>query len=668
VAVRFGDAAVLMRYVSSQQLRVDATQSIDTAERAVRSGAAQAESAWRQGMTSAALGGPEGMGLMMPGTQEEIEKAGQLTPAEKQAAGDKAWRKYESCIKGKKWPNDFSTYLDTITQHCEQLQNERVHDRDAWLSADTFRYALNDYDPNDAADGMAFSGVIDEAYAGLPATTAGLQIIEKVINNMDPTDEHSYFWRAFCYNQTDIRQDMKTFLARVQATKSESILNQTAAWYESKLSMFTADLGYLKSFLKFYDSMDKVLKNERTVTASERLVRNLQIDRFTVWAGRGLVNVFGPVSRTVGGKLIDGALMVRGGIALEDAKRIVVKKAIWEGQMDSVLKTNIAGIKAQNPGLSDLEVRARAYQALANDERGIVVRNLYANAKITPNATRDAATASVKLSGALFVIELLNYFMLWTKTDKTAADDLAIVSGTLSLVGASLNVYNKWLGSFAKSGANITLAGMKVASSCLGGISSFISIYSDGKKVDSGLKSGSLKQVFFYTFKTMLDVASGAVAVLTAVSSSAPLLLRYTTLSPGKARFLGKLAARVAASQAQLDGRAAGLVAEKLGQSVTSAAFKSASSFAGQGAAAEIAAEVTAEGWLLFGGRLILIATGWEVAVILTVITLIYNYFTPDDLENWLSGCPFGVSPDTGWTLETQQKAFEAALAAKGYQ
>ncbi|WP_196483505.1 hypothetical protein [Burkholderia territorii] len=68
----------------------------------------------------------------------------------------------------------------------------------------------------------------------------------------------------------------------------------------------------------------------------------------------------------------------------------------------------------------------------------------------------------------------------------------------------------------------------------------------------------------------------------------------------------------------------------------------------------------------MLSGRLILIATGWEVAVILTVITLIYNYFTPDDLENWLSSSPFGTAPDKGRTLEKQQAAFEAALAATG--
>ncbi len=50
----------------------------------------------------------------------------------------------------------------------------------------------------------------------------------------------------------------------------------------------------------------------------------------------------------------------------------------------------------------------------------------------------------------------------------------------------------------------------------------------------------------------------------------------------------------------------------------------------------------------------ILLATDWEVAVGLTVVTSIYNYFTPDDLENWLSSSPFGTAPDKGHTPEKQ--------------
>lgn len=661
-------AGVLMRYTSAQQLRVDATQSIESAEAAVRSGAALSESTWRQGKMSAALGGYEGMGLMMPGAQEQIEKAGQLTPAEKQAAGDEAWRKYMSSIKGGKWPNTFSTWFDQVVIRCEQLQKQRVPDRDAWLSADTFRHALNDYDPDDAGDGMAFHGVIDEAYAGLPATEAGLRIVEKLINNMDPTDERSYFWRAFSYNQTDIRQDMKTFLARVQATKNESTLDQAVSWYEARQAAISMDLGYLKSFVKFYDKMDEVFKHESAGSATERPLKLLQIDRLTIWSGRALVNVFGLVSRTVGGALIKGALMVRGGIALEDAKRITVKLAAWEGQMDSVMRVKIGEFKAQNPGLSPLQLRAKAYEALANDERGVLVRRLYEDAQITSNATRDKAVASVKLSGALFIIELMNYFLLWTKPNKTSDDELAIASGTISLVGAGLNVPSKWLSSFAKSATSFTLANMKVAASCLGGISSFISTYTDGKKAASGLSSGSYKQAAFYLMKTGFDIASGTAAVLTAITSSAPLLVRYTSLSPGKVRFLGKLSASVAGAQAQLDGRAAGLVGEGLDTAIKRAAFKATATFAGETAATGIAAEVSAGGWLLISGRLILVATGWEVALILTVITVFYNLFTPDDLENWLSSCPFGNSPDTGWTLEKQQTGFNAALAATGYK
>ncbi|WP_147363626.1 T6SS effector BTH_I2691 family protein [Burkholderia pseudomallei] len=659
-------AGTLMRFTSTQPLRVDATQSIEAAERSVRSGAALSESTLRQGIMAAGLGGYEGMGLMMPGAQEQIEKAGQLTPEEKKTAGDKAWRKYQASLKGGKWPNNFSTWFDQVTDKCEQLQKQRVPDRDAWLAADAFRHALNDYHPDDAGDGMAFHGVIDEAYAGLSATDAGLRIVEKLINNMDPTDERSYYWRAFSYNQTDIRQEMKTFLTRVQATKSESIVDQAASWYETKQASLYIDLAYLKSFVKFYEKVEDIFKHERAGSATERPLKALGIERLTLWSGRALINVFGPISRSVGGMLIKGALMVRGGLVLEDAKRIVVKLAAWEGQMDTVMSKTIWEIKAKNPSLNPMQVRAQAYATLANDDRGALVRKLYAEARFTPNAARDKAAASVKISGALFIIEMMNYFLLWTKPNKTAADELTIASGTLSLVGAGLNVYNKWLSGFGKSTATATLASMKVAASCLGGISSFISFTTDGMKVTSGVSSANYKQAIFYSIKGMLDLGSGIATILTAISSSAPLLMRSASLSPGKVRFLGRLSAGMAGAQARIEGRAAGLAGQKLEAYVASTVLKGARAYAGETVALGLATEVSAGGWLMMSGRLILIATGWEVAVILTVITLIYNYFTPDDLENWLSSSPFGTAPDKGRTLEKQQAAFEAALAATG--
>ncbi|MDN7457648.1 hypothetical protein [Burkholderia cenocepacia] len=188
----------------------------------------------------------------------------------------------------------------------------------------------------------------------------------------------------------------------------------------------------------------------------------------------------------------------------------------------------------------------------------------------------------------------------------------------------------------------------------------------DSHKASSGKKSGNLKQTCFYLVKGIFDLGSGVATVLTAINSSAPLLMRSASLSPGKVRFLGRLSADMAGAQARIEGRAAGLAGEKLEAYVASTVLKGARAYAGETVALELATEVSAGGWLMMSGRLILIATGWEVAVILTVITLIYNYFTPDDLENWLSSSPFGTASDKGRTLEKQQTAFEAALAATG--
>lgn len=192
----------------------------------------------------------------------------------------------------------------------------------------------------------------------------------------------------------------------------------------------------------------------------------------------------------------------------------------------------------------------------------------------------------------------------------------------------------------------------------------------DSLKKNAPQADGAFAYLFFcglcHSPSSERNFRSGTATVLTAISSSALLLMRSADLSPGKVRFVGRLSAGMAGAEARIEGRAAGLAGEKLEAYVASTVLKRSRAYAGETVAVGLATEVSAGGWLMMSGRLILIATGWKVAVILTVITLIYNYFTPDDLENWLSSSPFGTAPDKGRTLEKQQAAFEAALAATG--
>ena len=72
-------------------------------------------------------------------------------------------------------------------------------------------------------------------------------------------------------------------------------------------------------------------------------------------------------------------------------------------------------------------------------------------------------------------------------------------------------------------------------------------------------------------------------------------------------------------------------------------------------AAAERAGVVIADrAALLLLGRAVLYLSGWEVAIVLTVIQLLAAYWTDNDPQSWMEKSVFGKSPSSPqWTVDT---------------
>jgi hypothetical protein len=652
-------AGVLMQYTSSQDMRMDAVQLIGASEAAVRSGAAQSKSRWRKTwMTMALAGGgvDDPMALSRPGAQDMINDAGKLTPAEVKEAGDSAWEDYVSYLKDKAWPNKFKTGLDHASSACTHIQSQRTADVGSWIASDTFLHTLHDYDQANVADGLAFVGVIDTAFSGLSGTAVGQGIIEKYVKNFDATDDKSYFWRAFAYNQADTRQEVKQLV--VAAT------NDPQTWVVDHQGTLYMYMGYIKSFSKLYEKMEEVAKHETVISPTEKAVRALGAERLLLWAGRNLVQLFGPISNKVGGVAIKGALLVRAGIALEDAKKLISEVATWEasiaGKLGDYEKVALA------KGVTDLEARTIALEQLSRERRSEVVQALYVDAEQNVKGGVAKAIAAKSLYGTLLIVELMNFYVMASKPHKSGADYLTLGSGTLSLVGACLNVPNKWLGGFAKTAAVTTLANMKVAASYLSGLAGFVSLVVDAKKAFENKNDGNYLQAILYFAKGVNDFTSGVAYILTAMSSSASVLVRSAVVGDKGVtgvRFLGKVALGIVGNQERVTKLAAGVVAEDAmiaGKKAAGTALAEAG-FAGAEAIGARAAFITM-------GRILLIASGWEVAVLLLVIQLGLNYFLPNDLQNWISRCVFGKSPWTEWDTEKQRAEFHKAMVSQGFE
>ncbi|WP_429500568.1 T6SS effector BTH_I2691 family protein (plasmid) [Robbsia andropogonis] len=651
-------AGVLMQYASSQAKRVDAMQLIDGAEAAVRTGAASSKSQWRKTwMTMALTGGgaDDPMALLRPGAQEMINDAGKLTPAEVKEAGDSAWKDYVSYLKDKAWPNNFKKGFDNASTECTDIQSKRAVDVDMWIKSDLLSYTMCDYDQADVNDGLAYADVVATAFAGLQGTAVGQNTLEAQLSNMNVDDSKCYCWRAFAYNQKETLSGLGHVLAAAK---------DATAWTEEHQQKLSTVLAYVKSFAKLYEKMEEVATHATTISATEKAVRAMRVDKWMVAVGRVIVKIFGPISNAFGGAVIKATFLVRVGFSTTDAAKVVAGLTEWnQGLSANLEKYEKAAIAKGTPVL---EARTVALEQLSRENKSQIVQAMFVDAERNANESAAKAITAQKLYGTLLVIELLNFYVIAMKPHKSGADYMTVGSGVLSLVGACLNVPNKWLGAFAKTAAVTTLANMKVAASYLSGVGGFLSFTIDINKTFNNFSDGNIVQGILYAAKSGSDAASGISYVLTAMSSSASLLARGTFVDAQgvtRVRYLGKVALGLIGNQARAAQLASGAT-KKVALEEGSAAAGRALVAAGAVAAEEIGSKAA----FMMMGRVLLIASGWEVAVLLLVIQVGLNYFLPNDLQNWISRSVFGKSPWAEWDLEKQRAEFHKAMVSEGFE
>jgi hypothetical protein len=202
--------------------------------------------------------------------------------------------------------------------------------------------------------------------------------------------------------------------------------------------------------------------------------------------------------------------------------------------------------------------------------------------------------------------------------------------------------------------AAATLANLKAVTGYLGGVAALIGTAVDWEKAVDNLGTSKYAVAFAYASKAGLGLAATSANVLTALSSSAPLIAR---LAGGNVGWLGRVGAGIEGAAARAEALATG---KAVGVAVTTA----------MNAAAEEAGVVIGErAFLLALGRAVLFLSGWEVAIVITVIQLLIAYWEDDDLQSWLEKCAFGKLRNTPpWSAGRQHEGFEKALKAVGLQ
>jgi hypothetical protein len=203
----------------------------------------------------------------------------------------------------------------------------------------------------------------------------------------------------------------------------------------------------------------------------------------------------------------------------------------------------------------------------------------------------------------------------------------------------------------AKSAAN-SLANLKAITGYLGGAGPLIGAVVDARKTVSSANDGNISLAAAYLIKSGLGFAGAGANLLTALSSSAPLVQQ---ICGGKVAWLGKTGAGIAGATARNLALASG---QAVNAAVTTAI---------DAAAAEAGVLITDRAALVMLGRAVLFLSGWEVAIAITVIQLLIAWWDDDDLQSWLAKCAFGKAAQSPpWTANEQHQRFELALKAVG--
>lgn len=654
--------SMLSIYARERALQVDAMQCIDEAEVAVSNGAVARKSWWRKSLQAGWEGflqnpyGGEGVMAPLPSAAEEaasqkrIEEAGEISPAEAKRIGTEAWPKYRDKLKlqagsKKTMLDQFREYFTGLQKEIAEIQGKRTADVDAWLKAPVLLATLHDYSEKVPSDGKAFDGVVAEAISGLPSEEKGAEVVSKLVEQTDPTQPSSLVWRAFAYNQGEPKAEIKEMLALATAYRVP-LGEQVAEWAEK----VAKGLEKLKTFSELREKIGEADEHENPVSGTERALKRYHTDRLVVTIGNALFKWTGiaKVGDCAGEYLIRGALMVRVGISKDDTVKLVKEAVRSEPALREKFEQGYRALR--KAGVPAKDAFAKSMRDLSADERGQVMRAHWNAVRITKEG--EEAATEIRLAGVLAIIEVFCFAAALTKVDKSGQDYALLLASGFSATSACLTASSKAMAAMAKDAAK-SLANFKAITGYLGGASALIGAVVDIQKARDSYKNDAFVSMTLYVVKATLGLAVATANVLTALTSSAPMIARLA--GARNVAWLGKAGAGIEGAAARTEALAAGKVA-------------SVAANAAMDAAAEEAGVVIGERVFLLGlGRVVLFLSGWEVAIVITVIQLLSAYWEDDGLQSWLVKCAFGKSPPTPpWTPGKQHEGFEKALKAIG--
>jgi hypothetical protein len=499
----------------------------------------------------------------------------------------------------------FKERWDAFLAAADTLIDARTATLVKWLQGADFLAALEDFDPAETADGVAFEDLIGHAIVGIDSSATGRAKIDEWVHQMSATAPHNLLWRALAQNQQDVAAEVATLL---QAAYGAPVPLALAAWDAAANKVKWKKIASIaKKSLTFFNTNMKAFYDKTSGITAVQQTRGL--DLILATTGYRILKPLTWTVDTVNEGLLQTFLAVRAGATYESSMNLV--SAQIENQ--TLERDDLIRRLRNNEHYLNEAAKARQAELSAKWKALRDAADEVDKTKRSYNAARDARIAVVV---ALF--EALNLYKTSQKLGhdpKDAKLRMDVVAASMGTTSAVLDVMSNFVKGLADAKDKaISYQALKLSGGALSVATSVYGAVVDFGSVVDALSVSKYRAATLFLARGLLQLSGAGLTLLIALSYCSPSIEAF-----GKRQAL------------RWAGEAAGDTAK----------------------------------WLL-ARRAIWMLASLEITIFVEGVSLVISHYEPDALQKWCSLNAFGKersgAKEAYRTADQQEKALQAAF------
>lgn len=457
-----------------------------------------------------------------------------------------AWPKYEEKLD-RPAIDKFHGHWQKLLTQADTIIDRRTEVLVKWLEAPLFIDTLEDFHPNNAADGVRFEDAVGDAIFGMGSSKAGASKIDKWVKEAKASVKTNLLWRAIALNQQD---GIVAVDAALQVAAGTSQVLTSAAW---------TNIGAQIKWNKIADLHKKsVSLFNANRKAGVSPVNTQAIDKLLITVGDAIMKPFAKVTDTLNEKVIQTLLLLRSGVTVQAATALVEAQSRLEGvsraRLIQRLNTTKAFVAAEvTAERAELNKRWAALKATAD----------------VPDAKGFSAVKELRLGLVVAVLEGVNLWKISSHVSNDPKVQWQLRAAKMATSAACLDLAATAIkGMHSAKDLAVSFQVLKVAGGVLSCGASFIGGALDvGNMWDAGV-GGQYGAATLYLTRAFAQFSGGSITLVVAVSYAAPLL------EAAAARYAGSIVINAASRLATWAFAArAGLMFAGLGLSMATLAI-----------------------------------------------------------------------------------------------